>query len=253
MSSSPARPWVSRLIVTLVLVVPIVAFFVLQAVSVHTRSGSLEEVWRVQGPAGPLLLARDQIVVGTERAATLRNRLTLVDATTGKRLTRERIDEALTFLGQDEAGLWFGRRVDGGDVHARSVRTLKRLEAQGPPPSFPAPSGRPPPVTLPLADPGPFDRAEWVVDARGEPLRLADPPSVLIVHREGEGDHGQLALSRVSPGDEILWTAKLERQRGLRGLWRQDGALLLVTSGAARDFALLLDARTGATRWVHYF
>ncbi|MGA9525049.1 MAG: hypothetical protein WBV82_26555, partial [Myxococcaceae bacterium] len=122
------RPWVSKLLVTVILAVPVAVFFVMQAVTFYTRSGSLEDVWFIEGPNGPALLARDVIVVGTEKAATLKNRLSLVDLRSGDRLVRDRVEDALEFLGQNASGLWFQRRTLGGDVHVRNARSLERLD-----------------------------------------------------------------------------------------------------------------------------
>ncbi len=272
-------PSVSKLLVTGIVAVPVAVFFVLQALTVYTRSGSLEDVWFIDGPNGPALLARDVIVVGTEKAASLKNRLSIVDLKSGERLVRDRVEDALEFLGQDASGLWFQRRKLGGDVHARSASSLERLEGvaarppsetgiKTPAPTAPIP-GAPGPLQL-QANPVPaaatggaaltvpqperFKSGEWLVDERGQPLKLGGPESIIAVYPEQADQLGQFFVSRVSLSDgQILWTAKLERQRALRAARQVGDQFVLVTSGAARDFAIALDSATGETRWVHHF
>ncbi len=273
----PLRPWTSKLLVSLIVAVPVAMFFVMQAVTVYTRSGSLEDVWFIDGANGPALLARDVIVVGTEKDAKLRNRLSVVDLQNGERLTREKVEEALEFLGQDGSGLWFQRRTLGGDVHVRHASTLERLDATGarapaetaqktPAPTASIP-GAPGAVNLqptlaaangaaPLAVPQPerFKSGEWLLDGRGQPLKLSGPDSIIAVYPEPSDDLGRILVSRVSLVDgRILWTAKLERQRGLRAARELGDQLVLVTAGAARDFAIALDSATGENRWVYHF
>jgi hypothetical protein len=52
-----------------------------------------------------------------------------------------------------------------------------------------------------------------------------------------------------------VWLTPLERQRVIRAASRvgEVVVVVVVTSGAARDFAVAVDARSGKTQWVHHF
>lgn len=282
------RRWVNRLIVLLVIVVPIVVFFVLQAVAVWTRSGSVDEVWFVDSSAGPRLVARDQIVVGVEASAQRRFRLALVDARSGERLAREKMDVALELAGTTPDTLWFQQKHGQGGLHARSPQTLERLDvptSAAPPPRSYTADPLTDEVVLPQGDrfravrsasgaiedagvaatddvdatanaldPALFTEPGIVVDQpTGKPLLLENPVSFLVSHRLPSEPRGALRLSRVDASGKPLWTATLERQRALRAAHEVEGQVVLVSAGPARDFAIALDAQSGQTRWVHSF
>jgi hypothetical protein len=140
----------------------------------------------------------------------------------------------------------------------RSASSLERLtDSKTVPPSnaglvLPLPTGSAGDVKIP--EPGRFNQGEWLLDAGGQPLRLASPDSVVAVYKDPSTKGGPILVSRVATGDgRILWTAKLERQRGLRAARQLDDQLVLVTAGAARDFAVALDVANGKTRWVYFF
>jgi hypothetical protein len=242
------------LVLALVLLAPVAAFLALQAIIGITRSGSVEEVWFVHPGGAPRLVARDRIAVGSERAFWWRDRLTLVDLLTGERLARRKVDAPLELVAEAAEALWFRRR-DGGDLHARSSRTLERLELATPPP---APNVRAPAdpamraATLPdgsrLAPPS-SDSFFLADGSEGGAIAWGDPPSALIVSHVEDG----LVLSRIARDGRALWRAPLQRQRSVRAATRVGEVVVLITSGVARDFAVALDGRTGQIRWVHYF
>lgn len=275
------RPrWLNRLLVTLIVLVPIAVFVTLETVVATKRAGSIDDVWFVDTAAGPRIVGRDQITTGTEGNARVRHRLVMVDARTGERIVREKVDRALDLVGVSDAGLWFRPKHGGGDVHLRDAQTLQQLSADASqaPAASPESEGRQP---LALADlvevqgktyvaqagkvndaglggtlltEGLSDPAFVLDSSTQAPIVLNDPPSLLVSHREPDaGGHPSLRLSRVGLDGKTIWKARLERQRLVRFAHVTDGNVVLVTAGAARDFAVSLDLATGATRWVHHF
>lgn len=243
-----------QLFLALLLAAPVAAFFALQAIIGVTRSGTLDEVWFVGGGSARRLLARDRIAVGSERSHRWRYRLALMDLATGERLARRKVDAPLELVGETPEALWF-RRQDGADLHPRSPDTLERIALEIPPP---APSRRATidPVlrtgTLPdntrLAPPS-ADSFFLAEGGTGVPITWADPPSALAVSPAEDG----LLLSRIASDGRRVWRAPLRHQRAIRAATRVGEVVVVITSGVARDFAVALDARTGETRWVHYF
>lgn len=257
-----ATPRTKRIILGLVLLAPVVAFFALQSIIGATRSGSLEEVWFVRTQGGPMLVARDRIAVGTQRSVSWRDRLVLVDLATGRRLARRKVDAPLQLIDASDEALWF-QRPDGSDLQARSARTLERFQPRG---ASPKPSGGSrrsrapglPAATLPdgsrvaapdggAASP---EKSFLLADAiTGEAISLSDPPSALAVTPVPDG----LVLSRIQGDGGTVWRALLERQRAVRAAAHVGDVVVVITSGPARDFAVSVEARTGKTRWVHHF
>lgn len=250
-----------RIVLGAVLIVPVIVFFVLQAFIGATRSGTVEEVWFVRSEGGPRLVARDQIAVGSERSVKIRHRLALVDLSSGERVARRKVDAALELVRADPSGLWFRRKGDGGDLHLRSAQTLERIDARGAaPPAAPPRAAEPDAptlreVTLPGGARVALDAARYpdgsfvTGDRTAAPLLFTDPPSALAVWREGD----RLDVARVSAQGAEVWRAALENQRSVRTAAKVGEVVVLITSGAARDFAISLDAHTGATKWVHHF
>jgi hypothetical protein len=264
MDDSSGRMWlvsrrIQRVVLALVLLAPLAAFFGLQAVIGATRSGSVGEVWFLRTADGPRLVARDEIAVGSERSVKLRHRLVLVDLTSGERLARRKVGAPLELVGATSEVLWFRDRRDGSDLHARSARTLERLDAAGVMPTL-TPIRAPPAEALSVATlpggvridaPRAEDPQAFLLpdSATGELIAFTDPPSVLAVTHGVDG----LLLSRIEDGGPPVWRVPLERQRGIRAASRVGEVVVLITSGAARDFAVAVDAGTGQTRWVHHF
>lgn len=269
MPPPPRRPWLNRLIVFLIFALPIGLFFATQAISNYTRSGSVDQVWFIQTREGPRMLSRDRIAVGTEKSAKVINRLSLVDARNGDRLTRERLEVAFDYAGlfdpgaDQKGGLWFRRKADGGDPHLRDLDSLDRMRtpAGATPPEKAAPTF--PPFASEVVLPSGAhwttaqNTANWVepqvlVDSTsGNPIVLANPVSFLVLHK---GDQpGLLLVSRVGEDLEPVWTARLERQRAVMSAAVLEDALIVVSSGVARDFAIALGLADGKTRWVHHF
>lgn len=269
------RVWVNRLVLFLLFALPLGLFVATQGFSNYTRSGNVDDVWFAQTPQGPRLIATDRIVVGTEKAAKVRHRLVVVDVKSGDRIARERLDQGVEFLDASPSGLWFWRKHDRADPHLRDPQTLNRIPA---PPTQPPPTTAAPAhdafgtqVTLPggitwvsadAADAGVaagarvldaqrFPGGFILVDARsGQPLVL-EGPSFLVAYR-GEVP-GVLRVSRLSSEGEPRWSADLLRQRSVRTASVLEDTLVVVSSGAARDFALAFGVEDGKQRWVHNF
>jgi hypothetical protein len=245
---------VQGIVLALLLLAPVAAFFGLQSIIGVTRSGTVEELWFVRANGTPRLVARDRIAVGSERSFRWRDRLTLVDLATGERLARRKVEAPLELLGQTAGALWF-RRKDGSDVHARSPKTLERLALGiAPPlsiaraPADPAARAAPLPGGSHLALPSPD--SFFLGDAiTGEAITWGDPPSAMVVLPAAQG----LLLSRLTADGRALWRSPLERQRAIRAATRVGEVVVVITSGVARDFAVAIDGRTGETRWVQYF
>jgi hypothetical protein len=274
--------WSNRLIVFAILALPIAAFFVLQAISAYTRAGSVAKVWFVSDATGrPLALALDGIGVGArlrlpdgtqvERGARTVWRLVAVDLRTGTRLSRETVPRELELFAATEEAFWFRNLADGGDPHPRHPRTLVRLPGQRPVPSqhLPAP---PRPlvdrvrragevVSAQALDPAKYPGAGFLLDARtGGPVEPGPGEDLLVVHPEGAasaagrtaGDE-RLFVVRLGPDGQARWRTPLERQRAVLGATRVGNSLVVVTGGAARDFAFSLSLATGEMQWVHSF
>lgn len=267
------RRWVNTALVAALVILPIILYFILEQVAVYTRSGSVDAVWFADTPAGPRMIARDQIVAGTEREAKVRNRLVLVDASNGERIAREGVPTQLDLVSVGENALWFKHHLGKPELEARDWDTLELVDH----PAGAAPHAvkRPPEdpikgvVTLgsqelavegadagaaKVLDPAHFKEAGFLADeATGEAIVLGSPQSVVVVHKPEDNMPDVLLVSRLGADLQPLWTAKLERQRSVRAAHVIGDTLIVVVSGAARDFAVALDVKDGRTKWVHHF
>lgn len=256
------KPWVNRLIVLLLVTAPLVMWFVLQTVVMETRAGNVDEVWFADTAAGPLLVSRDSVVVGTEHAAKRRFRVAVVDLRTGERLAREKVDGMLDLAGVSEGALWFrDRKQTDGALHARAPTTLEPLEKASGTPAKKVEERKgfvplKPEVEVPGIGPvkPSFNAGEVLLDSTTTaPIVLEEPRSYVVVHRPEEPGTSKFLVSRVSAEGKTLWTEPLDRQRWLRAAHVADGKLVIVTAGIARDFAIALDVKTGAKQWIHNF
>ena len=271
------RQWKNRIIILLVIAAPIAAFVALQAAAAYTRAGTVDAVWFADTRAGPRIVARDQIVAGTERAATVRDRLVLVDASNGERIAREKVEAQMDFVGAVENALWFKRRHGAAQFSAFDATTLDQLEH----PAGAAPAGPARPLEFALTstatiagervrvesvedagsedarllDPAQYIEASFLVDEpTSAPISLDGPASAVVVHRPASGDvRNTILVSRIGADLKPLWTATLDRQRHVRAAHVVGNTLVIATSGVARDFAVALDLKDGHTVWVHYF
>ncbi|MBX5484135.1 MAG: hypothetical protein IRZ16_20100 [Myxococcaceae bacterium] len=255
------RRWVNLTIIAVVVALPIAMFVLLQVMAAYTRSGTIDEVWFADTDRGPRIIGRDQVVTGTEARPTVRNRLVLVDARRGERIAREHVPVPMRFLDVQGGALWFAPRHGTGNIEARDPDTLRLLPNASREPSRVEPSPAVDPL-VPVVDlggrrldasAGAFTSAGFLRDqVTGAPIVL-DGKAALVIHRPPEDPQSTLLVSRVESDLKPVWTARLERQRAVRAAHVVDGAVVIVTSGAARDFAIAVDLSSGRTRWVHYF
>lgn len=262
------NPWVNRALLAFVFGLPILVFIGIQFASAYTRSGTIDEVWFANTADGPRIVGRDQIVSGTRNKPTLRNRLVVVDARDGERLAREHVQRPNRLLAVTTEGLWFCEQHGCADVHLRDPNTLARVNtAASPPAANPEPPKDPLVFAVEVGGQrleavraedgitavGTLRAAAFLIDeVTNQPITL-DGASAVVVHRPADDLNNTLLVSRVGLDLKPLWTAKLERQRAIRGAHLVGDALVLVTSGAARDFAISINVANGQRNWVHYF
>ncbi len=232
--------------------------------------------------AGARIKMMDGSVI--DREVKQKNRLVQLDLRRGEWLAREPVSEDLELFAVTEAAFWFRTPPEGTDPHPRDAATLKRQPGNPPVPSRSLPPKPAPLVggfTLPSGERveaaalagdrmpgaqllfdertgGPFDAEPGARPGTNADTGTSQPgiPSEWILvsnAREGRGAEDVVLVARVDREGKELWRARLALQRHVWGATRVKDSLVIVTGGAARDFAFSLSLADGKVEWVHGF